>query len=189
MQKLQRRSLIQLALATIPAAALGRVASATEPNGKTVRVAAGADREAKTRSIGLSATTYKVLTADSQGALFVLEQSNHKPGGPNRHLHHAQDELFYALEGEYIVEVGADRFRLKPGDSVLGPRGIPHAWAFAGGAPGRLLISFAPAGQMEAFFAERDRRLKPGTYSSGDSGAAFLHAYGMELVGPPLVVN
>lgn len=188
MQKLQRRSLIQLALATIPAAMLARGATA-EPNGKTARVAAGADREAKTRAIGLSATTYKVLTADSQGALFVLEQSNHKPGGPTRHLHHTQDELFYALEGEYIVEVGADRFRLKPGDSVLGPRGIPHAWAFAGGAPGRLLISFAPAGQMEAFFAERDRRLKPGIYSSGDSGAAFLRAYGMELVGPPLVVN
>ncbi len=152
MQKLQRRSLIQLALATMPAAVLARDASA-QPSGKAVRVAAGADRETKTRAIGLSATTYKVLTADSQGALFVLEQSNHKPGGPTRHLHHAQDELFYALEGEYIVEVGADRFRLKPGDSVLGPRGIPHAWAFAGGAPGRLLISFAPAGQMEAFFA------------------------------------
>jgi len=188
MQKLQRRSLIQLALATIPAAMLARGATA-EPSGKTARVAAGADREAKTRAIGLSATTYKVLTADSQGALFVLEQSNHKPGGPTRHLHHAQDELFYALEGEYIVEVGADRFRLKPGDSVLGPRGIPHAWAFAGGVPGRLLISFAPAGQMEAFFAERERRLKPGTYSSGDSGAAFLHAYGRELIGPPLVVD
>jgi len=189
MHTLQRRSLIQLGLATIAAAAHATASGASEPSGKTVRVGAGADRENKTRSVGLSATTYKVLTADSQGALFVLEQSNHKPGGPPRHLHHAQDELFYALEGEYIIEVGADRFRLKPGDSVLGPRGIAHAWAFAGGAPGRLLISFAPAGQMEAFFAERDRRVKPGTYSSGESGAAFLHAYGMELIGPPLVVN
>ena len=154
MQKLQRRSLIHLALATIPAAVLAARASAA-PSRRTVRVAAGQDREDKTRAIGLSATTYKVLTADSEGALFVLEQSNHNPGGPSRHLHHAQDELFYALEGEYIVEVGADRFRLQPGDSVLGPRGIPHAWAFAGGPPGRLLISFAPAGQMEAFFADR----------------------------------
>lgn len=187
MQKLQRRSLIKLALATVPAAMVAPRAGAAL-GGRTVRVAAGHDREDKKRVIGLSATSYKVLTADSEGALFVLEQSNHNPGGPSRHLHHAQDELFYALEGEYIVEVGADRFRLKPGDSVLGPRGIPHAWAFAGGAPGRLLISFAPAGQMEAFFAEREHRLKPGTYSSGESGAAFLHAYGMELIGPPLVI-
>lgn len=188
MQKLQRRSLIQLALATIPAAALLAPHAEAAPGGKTVRVAAGADREAKARAIGVSTTTYKVLTSDSEGALFVLEQSNHKPGGPTRHLHHAQNELFYVMEGEYIVEVGADRFRLKPGDSVLGPRGIPHAWALAGGAPGRLLISFAPAGQMEAFFAERERRIAPGGYSAGKDGAAFLHAYGMELIGPPLTI-
>ncbi len=29
-----------------------------------------------------------------------MEQSNHKKGGPNRHLHHEEDELFYSLEGD-----------------------------------------------------------------------------------------
>ena len=70
---------------------------------------------------------------------------------------------------------------------MLGPREIPHAWAFAGGPPGRLLISFAPAGKMEAFFNERENRgIKPGAYSND---AAFMHAFGMELIGPPLVVE
>ena len=55
------------------------------------------------------------------------------------------------------------------------------------GAPGRLLISFAPAGKMEAFFNERDNRgIKPGAYTND---ASFMRAYGMELLGPPIVVE
>jgi mannose-6-phosphate isomerase-like protein (cupin superfamily) len=186
MQEIQRRSFLQLAVAALPVAVFAQIAN-TISTAKPVRVPAGADREGKKHAIGLSSTTYKVLTQDSAGALFVLEQSNEKKGGPPRHLHHDVDELFYSLEGEYIVEVGSERFHLKPGDCVLGPREVPHAWAFAGGSPGRLLISFAPAGKMEAFFNERDNRgIKPGAYSND---AAFMHAFGMELIGPPLVVE
>ena len=135
-----RRSFLQLAAASIPSSVLGQAVAAPGPL-QPGRVAAGADREGKKRAVGLSDTTYKVLTRDTAGALFVLEQANHQKGGPPRHLHHNEDELFYALSGEYIVEVGSERVRLQPGDCVLGPRGIPHAWAFAGGAAGRLLIS------------------------------------------------
>ncbi len=186
MQDMQRRSFIQLVVAAIPASVLAQTAKITSIV-KPVPVAAGADREGKKRSIGVSSSTYKVLTQDTAGALFVLEQANGKKGGPSRHLHHGVDELFYALEGEYIVEVGSERFHLKPGDCVLGPREIPHAWAFAGGSPGRLLISFAPAGKMEAFFNERENRgIKPGSYTDD---AAFMREFGMELIGPGVVVE
>ena len=186
MQEIQRRSFLQLALATLPFTALGQTSNVTLPI-RPERVPAGTDGEGKKRSIGVSSTTYKVLTQETSGALFVLEQSNQKKGGPPRHLHHGVDELFYALEGEYIVEVGSERVHLKPGDCVLGPREIPHAWAFAGGAPGRLLISFAPAGKMEAFFNERDNRgIKPGAYTND---ASYMREYGMELIGPPLVLE
>lgn len=188
MPNMKRRSFLQLALAALP---LPIVAQSTAPvaTREPVWVPAGTDREGKTRSIGLSSTTYKVLTQDTDGALFVLEQSNRKKGGPPRHLHHNEDELFYALEGEYVVEIGSERFHLKPGDCVLGPRKIPHAWAFGGVGPGRLLISFSPAGKMEAFFNERERLgLLPGAYAT-KADAALLHAFGMEFVGPPLTVE
>ena len=186
MKEMQRRSFLQLALATLPLTTFGQTANIAQV-AKPIRVPAGLDREDKKHAIGLSSTTYKVLTQDTGGALFVLEQSNQKKGGPPRHLHHDVDELFYSLEGEYIVEIGSERFHLKPGDCVLGPREIPHAWAFAGGTPGRLLISFAPAGKMEAFFNERENRgIKPGAYTNDSS---FMRAFGMELLGPPLVVE
>lgn len=93
------------------------------------------------------------------------------------------------MEGDYIVEIGLERFHLKSGDCVLGPREIPHAWAFVGESPGRLLISFAPAGKMEEFFNAREKLgLKPGTYATRKDGP-MLHAYGMEYIWPPIVLE
>jgi mannose-6-phosphate isomerase-like protein (cupin superfamily) len=186
MLEIQRRSFLQLALAALPITVFAQTAG-TSAIATPVRVPSGLDREGKKRAIGLSSTTYKVLTQETGGAMFVMEQSNEKKGGPPRHLHHDVDELFYSVEGEYIVEVGSERIHLKPGDCVLGPREIPHAWAFAGGTSGRLLISFAPAGKMEAFFNEQENRgIKPGAYTTD---AAYMRAFGMELLGPPLVVE
>jgi hypothetical protein len=43
---------------------------------------------------------------------------------------------------------------------------------------------------MEAFFNEREKLgVKPGAYASTQSDAAVLHAFGMELVGPPLKLD
>src|SRR4051812_25595457 len=109
--KIRRRSFLQLAAAAIPS----RFANQSAGPGTRVpgRVGTGLDREGKKRTVGLSSTTYKVLTQDTGGALFVMEQSNRQKGGPSRHLHHNEDELFYALEGDYIVEIGSERFRLE----------------------------------------------------------------------------
>jgi len=47
---------------------------------------------------------------------------------------------------------------LAPGDSVLGPRRVPHAFAFVGNTTGKLLVGFTPAGKMEEFFRELEKR-------------------------------
>jgi len=151
-------------------------------------VSSGDDREGRKHQIGVSATTYKVVTSDTKGDLFVIEQANQRRGGPPLHVHQGEDELFYVLEGEYLVQVGEQRFPLKAGDCVLGPRGVPHAWAYAGSTTGRLLLSYAPAGKMEAFFnAWEQLGFTPGGYSK-EKDAALLRSYGMERVGPPIAL-
>lgn len=151
-------------------------------------VSAGADRQGRGHQIGVSATTYKVVTNETKGDLFVIEQANHRRGGPPLHVHHGEDELFYALEGEYLIQVGDKQFPLKAGDCVLGPRGVPHAWAFVGSTVGRLLLSYAPAGKMEAFFnAWEQLGFSPGGYSK-EKDAALLRSYGMERIGPPIQI-
>jgi len=169
-------------IAAVPLAALQQAQPPS--SARAVRVPAGEDRLDVQRGLGITSMTYKVSTQDTGAGLFILEQRNSEKGGPARHLHYEQDEWFYALEGEFIVEVGQDRMTLKPGDSVLAPRKVPHVWAYVGGpAAGRLLVAFTPAGRMEAFFNEI---MKANAMPPQDP--ALWRAYGMELVGPPLIV-
>jgi mannose-6-phosphate isomerase-like protein (cupin superfamily) len=84
-------------------------------------VPAGADRFGEHHILGVSSTDFKLGTGDTRGGLFVMEHTSQKKGGPPRHLHHNEDEWFYVIQGDYVMEIGTERFRLKSGDSVLGP--------------------------------------------------------------------
>jgi hypothetical protein len=85
---------------------------------------------------------------------------------------------------EFIVEVGQQRIRLKPGDSLLAPRKVPHVWAYVGHTHGRVLIAFMPAGKMEVFFREVTK-----VDAMPPQDPRLWRAHGMELVGPPLSVD
>ena len=182
MQKMERRSFLGVAIAALPLAVMGQSMKTPTP-ARAARVARGEDRLGEHHTIGISSTDFKVLTQDSGGGVFIMEHSNRMKGGPPRHLHHNEDEWFYVIEGEYIAEIGTQRVQLKSGDSILAPREVPHVWAFVGDTPGRLLITFAPANKMEAFFRDNAKRRKDGDYIND---AQVYRAYGMELIGPPL---
>ena len=129
----------------------------------------------------------KVATQESGGALFMTEQPIERRGfGPPRHYHEEQDEWFYCLAGEYVVEIGDQRFRLGPGDSVLGPRRVPHAFVYDGAGPGRLLIGFTPAGRIEQFFRDLEKRGEYFGNGSSDDKELVHRLYGIVNVGPPL---
>jgi quercetin dioxygenase-like cupin family protein len=148
-----------------------------------LRVAAGQDCFGENRSLGISDIAFKVVSQDSNGVL-TIENTLRAKGGPGRHLHYAQDEWFYAVEGEFIIEVGQDRFVMKPGDSLLAPRQVPHVWAYVGDTIGRMLITFIPGGKMEAFFREVTK-----ANAMPPQNPELWRAYGMELLGPPLPVE
>ena len=140
-------------------------------------VPAGGDRLGAPHTMGFSSLAFKVLSADTGGDLFVIEHSHLVPGGPPLHLHLYQDEWFYVLEGEVAFQVGDNRVALKPGESVLGPRRVPHA--FSSVAPqSRMIIAFTPAGMMEKFFL--DGQANPALALT----AEFMNRYEMQWVGP-----
>jgi mannose-6-phosphate isomerase-like protein (cupin superfamily) len=148
-----------------------------------LRVLAGEDRFGEHRGLGISQIDFKITPSDG-GGLLILENTFHAPGGPARHLHYEQDEWFYAVEGDFIIEVGQERLRLNPGDSLLAPRRVPHVWAYVGGGTrGRMLITFMPAGQMEAFFREVTK-----ANAMPPQDPELWRAHGMELMGPPLAL-
>ena len=147
-----------------------------------VRVAAGADCFGEARGLGVSTIQFKVAGQGSDG-LFVLENTFHAKGGPARHLHYDQDEWFYVVAGEFLMEVGDERFALHPGDALLAPRNVPHVWAHVGDNTGRILVTFRPAGKMEAFFREVTRAI-----AMPPQDPELWRAHGMELLGPPLSI-
>lgn len=142
-------------------------------------VAAGQDRMHTPVAMGFSSLGFKVSGQDTHGALLLMEHVGlGKGGGPPRHLHYEQEEWFYVVDGEVVAEVGKERFRLKAGDSILAPRNVPHAFVYVGEKPGRMLIAYAPAGKMEAYFRN----------GHGFDAKSFAE-HGMELVGPALTLE
>jgi mannose-6-phosphate isomerase-like protein (cupin superfamily) len=87
----------------------------------------------------------------TDGAFSMLEEAD--PLDTPLHVHKNEDELWYVLEGEHVVQIGDDEFHVGPGETVFGPRGVPHAQRRVVPRTGRFLEFFYPAG-FEGFFRE-----------------------------------
>ncbi|MGI4885566.1 MAG: cupin domain-containing protein [Janthinobacterium lividum] len=172
------------ALLTVPVAQAKRWLK-TVRDRKGFRVTGGADRAGRSITLLEGDTFYtKVSTADSDGDVYVFESTREKKGGPALHYHFEQDEWWYVLQGEFLFKVGDETFTAKAGDSVFGPRMVPHAFAKTSEGEARLLMFYQPAGKMEAYF----QALSQGAMAkmSDDEQASFRKAHGIVRTGPAL---
>lgn len=156
---------------------------------KSIHIPAGRDRHARDNAMiwGLIPLAIKLSSDDTAGELLVFMHPNMGQGGPPRHVHHAQDEWFHVVAGEFAAEVGGEKFVLRPGDSLFAPRRVPHAWAHIGvPGTGTLITTVTPAGTFEQFI--RETTLHPTPPSEQEIARAFA-AHDMTVVGPPLKVE
>src|SRR3954466_4810631 len=140
------------AIVATPFNLIAKKLSGLRPN-KGFMVAAGKSRTDKAITL-LEGDTFfsKISTKDTDGDMYVFESTRIKEGGPSHHVHFEQDEWWYVLQGEFLIKVGDITYNAKAGDSVFGPRMVPHSFAKVGEAEGKLLMIFQPAGKMEEFF-------------------------------------
>lgn len=189
MRPIERRAFLLAALAAAPFASCSPMPRASLARGRSGGsfVRAGQDRTGRPRHVfGGLRIDAKVSPEDTTGGLYIIEHTDEAKGGPPRHLHHAQDEWFYVLEGAYRIEIGEERFDLGPGDSILAPREVPHVWAHVSEGEGRLIIAFQPAGQMESFLSAL---AELGSAPPPEEMAVFFASHGMTMLGPPLPVG
>jgi quercetin dioxygenase-like cupin family protein len=140
----------------------------------------------KMKGVTLNVLDVKISSQDTDADIAVFEQNGFTPkGGPPLHLHPFQDEYFYIIEGEYLFQVGDDRYQMKPGDTIFLPRNIQHAFVQLT-EKGKVIVSYIPAGKMEDFFKTTDSWTSPPT--SKEIEKAF-EDHDMKVVGPPLKVN
>lgn len=174
-----------LAMATGLMTPLKLLARKVATTGKGFLVPAGKDRKDQPLPIYEGDMFYaKVTTEDSGGSFYLIETTRDKKGGPPLHLHYDQDEWWYVLEGEFDIKVGDQLYHAKPGDSVFGPRNVPHAMAKVNDGPARLMILYQPAGLMEEYFKKTSAGIPQ--KMTKEEQAAFRKAHGLELVGPAL---
>src|SRR5690606_38746290 len=103
----------------------------------------------------------KISGKDTENEMAVFVQTGLSAyGGPPLHIHPFQDEWFYILEGRYLFQVGDERFNMQTGDTIFLPRNVQHAFVQLTGT-GKVLVSYLPAGKMEAFFEVTDRWTTP----------------------------
>jgi quercetin dioxygenase-like cupin family protein len=95
---------------------------------------------------------------DTNGAFFLMQATAAPGTEPPPHVHTREDELFYALEGEFDMYVGKEAFKVETGESVFCPRLKPHGFAVRS-SRGRALILVTPGGLEEVFRSESSRAL------------------------------
>jgi mannose-6-phosphate isomerase-like protein (cupin superfamily) len=85
------------------------------------------------------------------GASFVLAEWSDPgaPPGPPRpiapfHVHHADDEAWYVLEGVLGLRLGDREVEAAAGTAVFVPRGVPHTYWNARPTPARYLLIMTP---------------------------------------------
>ena len=115
----------------------------------------------------------------TDGAVAVYEEIVAPGGGPPRHTHREQLEVFHVLEGTIRFEVSGETFECQAGSAAAVPAGAVHAFKNVGEQPAKIHFELIPALESEDAF----KRL---TSEVIDDVGAFFDEYGMDLAGPPL---
>jgi mannose-6-phosphate isomerase-like protein (cupin superfamily) len=133
-----------------------------------------------------------LLTSKETGGQFSLFDFTVPPGrGSPPHIHRNEDETFVVLEGEAEFTVAGQPHRVGKGQTVFGPRGVPHNFRNVGETPLRMLVMTTPGG-LDEFFAAAgqpapDQTTLPPPPNDADKARMLDVAgrYGIELIAPP----
>jgi quercetin dioxygenase-like cupin family protein len=176
-------------IASFPAVVWGKATGLVADIGKAFKAKAGEGRKhghIQLKGVNANVLDLKVSGSDTNGGLAIFEQTSLSQGrGTPLHVHAAQDEVFYVIEGAYEFLVGKERISLAVGESIFLPREVPHAWTQAS-PKGKMLVTLQPAGKLENFFmqmAALDHE------PSQDEVAKIFEANEMKVVGPPLKLD
>jgi quercetin dioxygenase-like cupin family protein len=146
---------------------------------------------------GTDAITLIATSEQTGGSIGVFEDISSPGDGPPRHVHYGSDELFYLLEGEFLVLVGERQESVSAGTYVFVPRGVVHAYKVIGTERGRVLSAFIPGGpelgfeefvklRTEGEKINRSVRQSRTVEQRNKMFAEINVKYDSEFVGPPL---
>lgn len=186
---MKRRKFIQTTLAVAPMAAVTQLPTNGDRSPKGFKANAGEGRyhgHMQLKGVNSNVLDVKVSGKDTNGDLAIFEQTSLSPKrGTPLHIHPNQDEIFQVQQGEYLFQVGEDKYQLKTGDSIFLPRKVAHAWTQVS-ERGKMTVILQPAGKLEEFFVTMAALEKEPTPAEI---AKIFADNDMQIVGPPLKVD
>jgi quercetin dioxygenase-like cupin family protein len=128
-------------------------------------------------------TQTRVAGSATGGQLGIIEHV--LPAGAESpwHVHHAEDESFYLIDGAMVFYCGDETIQATAGTFISLPRDIPHGFRVAESGPARVLLLFAPAG-FEGFVNELISPSPPAGPPDIAQVMAVAARYNTEILGP-----
>jgi len=95
-----------------------------------------------------------LLSSEATGGAISVLMVRHKPGeGPPDHVHFAQEEMFFIIEGTYELTLDGETTTAGPGTIVFIPRSTVHRFKNVGETTACMLDWSLPGGQDHYFKA------------------------------------
>jgi quercetin dioxygenase-like cupin family protein len=138
--------------------------------------------------------TVRVRHDEGEDGISVLERQAPPGESPPLHVHRNEDEVFHVLEGELRVRAGDTETTVRAGETVLGPKGVPHTYRVESREGARWLV-ITRGGDFEGFVRAASRPAErpglppdqgPSMAEQADALAAAAGEHGIEFTGPPL---
>ena len=132
--------------------------------------------------------SFKTTASESNGAHALLEMTVNPGSGTPPHIHHAEDEMFYIVEGELSLWCGDQKTVAKPGAYVAVPKGTVHRWANESNAPAKSLVFLVPGGFDEFLMkigtpmTDPEQTGSPPTQEDIDFAMSIAGDYHLEMV-------
>lgn len=88
--------------------------------------------------------TFLKTAAETGGELTLLEMEVAPGGGNSLHIHTTYFECFTVIAVDLGVQIGAQQYQLREGESEVVPAGVVHRWYNSGATPARIYVELRP---------------------------------------------
>jgi mannose-6-phosphate isomerase-like protein (cupin superfamily) len=152
-----------------------------------------ADASSELRWFGNTVVSVNLPSSAGADGICVIEHRMPFADAPPLHVHHREDEVFVILEGEMRFRVGDREFTARAGDTLLAPKGVPHAYRVESAAGARCL-TITTGADFETMVKTASRpAAHPGLPDATAPTPEMIElltrlcvANGIDIVGPPL---
>jgi mannose-6-phosphate isomerase-like protein (cupin superfamily) len=165
------------------------------PNGSPSFATEEPPMAAQTEDLWFINSRMTVLRAAAEGTPGVFLAEARMPHGdsPPLHVHHRDDEVFHILEGVVRFRVGDTEIVGRAGDTLVGPKGVPHTFRVES-PEGARMLNFSPGADFEGLVRDIGRPAahaglpEPAepTAEMQAALAAAAEARRISILGPPM---